>query len=282
MPSPSKKIDLKNLTFYPPESNKAIEMVRKWTYVLDTSIMIYDPEIMYRLGDSRIVLPAAVVKELDGLKNSPYRNTGRAARKAARILDMLGIYGNLAEGVELHTGGSVLLYHEYEAIDDLASAVDNRVVGAAIRLKRKWGDVVLLTMDSNMRTVSRAHGVRADFYPDCPNEVYGKPDNEPGTGRGRCSESHVPIRGMRALNVFFGALFFIGLFSGNTVFAFIATVFSIFHFAINRPLWKLYEKRRYRFRETWPDERWGIEPLNPANPGIDRYVTTTSHDDTLN
>ncbi len=38
------------------------------TYVLDTSVVIEDPEVFYRLGNRDIAVSAAVVKEIDRTK----------------------------------------------------------------------------------------------------------------------------------------------------------------------------------------------------------------------
>jgi rRNA-processing protein FCF1 len=138
------------------------------TYLLDTTVLLYDPDIFYRLK-GRIVVPTAVLKELDGLKRGE-GNTALSARKVARTLDVLGGYedcgahGALATGVRVSTGGSVVVYPFFETINDLDSEEDNRIVGAAIRLKRAGEDVVLLTLDTNMRTVARAYGVKPSPY----------------------------------------------------------------------------------------------------------------------
>ena len=37
-------------------------------YVLDTNVLVHDPEAILRFEDNDIVLPIAVIEELDGLK----------------------------------------------------------------------------------------------------------------------------------------------------------------------------------------------------------------------
>ncbi len=67
-------------------------MNKKKTYVLDTSVLIEDPDVFYKLGDGNIVLPTAVIREIDGLKRNPDPDDPRAkaSRKVARLLDRLG------------------------------------------------------------------------------------------------------------------------------------------------------------------------------------------------
>ena len=40
------------------------------TYVLDTNVLIQSPEALEAFEDNHIVLPLAVLEELDGLKNA--------------------------------------------------------------------------------------------------------------------------------------------------------------------------------------------------------------------
>ena len=138
-------------------------MTTSKTYVLDTTVLIEDPDVMYKLGNSLIVIPMAVIKELDGLKRSDVGSVAQAARAVARTLDRLGSYGDLREGVKLSSGGVLKVYNGSETVDGLASEADNRIVGAAVRLQREVSNVTLLTADGNMRTVARVNGVKAEI-----------------------------------------------------------------------------------------------------------------------
>ena len=59
--------------------------------VVDTCVFIKDPDIFYKVGNDEIVVPGAVIRELDGLKRhpNPENQKARAARKVSRILDEL-------------------------------------------------------------------------------------------------------------------------------------------------------------------------------------------------
>ena len=52
-------------------------------YVLDTSVVIEDPDVFSKFSDVDIIIPTAVVKEIDGLKKNPKRDETRAM--AARM-----------------------------------------------------------------------------------------------------------------------------------------------------------------------------------------------------
>ncbi|MEJ2068517.1 MAG: PIN domain-containing protein [Deltaproteobacteria bacterium] len=89
--------------------------------VLDTTVLVEDPEIMYKLGDATVVIPLAVLKELDGLKSSEKLLVAEAARVVGRMLDNFSSYANLTEGVKLSSGGTLAVYKGYEPLSALAS-----------------------------------------------------------------------------------------------------------------------------------------------------------------
>src|SRR5208283_2911636 len=139
---------------------------KKTTYVLDTTVLLYEPNLMYKLRDNVIVIPAVVIKEIDGLKRNRNENTAQAARQVARTLDLLGSFADLTEGVRLSTGGILRVSNEHMEIDALESKADNKILGTALLIKEvTGGKVVVLTTDTNMRTVARINKVKGEFYP---------------------------------------------------------------------------------------------------------------------
>ncbi len=61
----------------------------KKTYVLDTTVLIDFPDLIYQVGGTgtEIVIPISVIKELDGLKKNPNEMLARAARAVGAIRD---------------------------------------------------------------------------------------------------------------------------------------------------------------------------------------------------
>ena len=78
------------------------------TYVLDTNVLIQAPHALRCFEDNRVVLPLAVLEELDGLKNSEGER-GANARQAIRFLETLRRAGSLPDGVPLPGGGQIHL-----------------------------------------------------------------------------------------------------------------------------------------------------------------------------
>jgi predicted ribonuclease YlaK len=155
-------------------------MIRK-TYVLDTSVLIEDPDVLYKFKGNELVIPTAVIKEIDGLKRDPDHDSYRAkaAREVARTLDRLGSYQDIATGAKTSAGSVIRICTEYRVIDDLASKADNRIVGTAIKLKEETaGQVILVSTDGNMRNVTRAYKIRAENYPLCRGDAIDLPKTE--------------------------------------------------------------------------------------------------------
>jgi PhoH-like ATPase len=143
------------------------ELEMEKVFVLDTCVILEDPDVFFKLGRKWIVVPTAVIRELDGLKRSSDSKKACAARRAARTLDDLSYRQNITIGAITSAGSAVRIFNRYETLDDLESWADNRILGAAVRLKSENAhyNVVIVTKDRNMRTVGRVYGIEAENYP---------------------------------------------------------------------------------------------------------------------
>ena len=76
-------------------------------FVLDTNVILHDPNAIFSFGENAVVLPIYVVEELDQFKKA-INGLGRNARQIARELDALRkAEGRLSDGVPLPNGGSL-------------------------------------------------------------------------------------------------------------------------------------------------------------------------------
>jgi len=142
------------------------------TYILDTNVLLHDPESLFSFEDNAIVLPLSVIEELDRIKRRS-DEVGRNAREVSRRLDELRIRGRLSEGVGLANGGSVRIEingnqpdnHPY-GID--LNTTDNRILALAYALMNHGQTpVILVTKDLNLRIKADVLGLAAeDFYSD--------------------------------------------------------------------------------------------------------------------
>jgi PhoH-like ATPase len=110
--------------------------------VLDTSVLIADPNCLAAYPECAIVIPLTVIEELDGLKSRP-DDVGRAARAALRSLEELRTRagGSLARPVPLtDEPRSSTVHIEINGIQKHllnehgldAAKPDNRIIGAAL------------------------------------------------------------------------------------------------------------------------------------------------------
>lgn len=144
----------------------------KKTYILDTNVLLHDPESLFSFEDNSIVLPLSVIEELDRIKKRG-DEVGRNARDASRKLDDLRPLGRLSEGVELPSGGSIRIelngHKTYDLLDGVdLNNIDNRILALAYHLMHSENHpVVLVTKDLNLRIKADVLGISTeDFYSD--------------------------------------------------------------------------------------------------------------------
>lgn len=142
----------------------------KKTFILDTSVLVHDPQALNVFEDNDIIIPIAVLEEIDGHKKRQ-DEVGRNARRISAILDKLRSRGHLDTGVSLGEGqGIIRVELNHQEIDRLPSTldrvkVDNRIIAVALALKQSFsGPVVLVTKDINMRIKADALGIQAEDY----------------------------------------------------------------------------------------------------------------------
>ena len=142
----------------------------KKTYVLDTNVLLHDPQALFLFEDNDLVIPITVIEEIDRFKKDQ-SEIGRNARQVSRILDGLRSQGQLVQGVSLESGGilRVDLYTE-DLMKRLppelrADRGDNRILAVAMALKDDCQcPVVFVTKDTNLRIKADAVGLTVEDY----------------------------------------------------------------------------------------------------------------------
>ena len=142
----------------------------KKTYILDTNVLLHDPQALFHFEENDVVIPITVVEEIDGFKKD-LSEIGRNARQISRFLDGLRRNGHLVGGVDLEKGGmlTVALYAE-DAMRRLPPELridrgDNRILAVALEMKEKCAcPVVFVTKDTNLRIKADAVGLTAEDY----------------------------------------------------------------------------------------------------------------------
>lgn len=149
------------------------------TYVVDTNVLIQAPYAINCFEDNRVVLPVAVLEELDHLKKAE-GETGANARKAIRLLEQLRHQGDLLTGVKLEHGGTIRIEKNFVDVvlpPDLPDdKMDNRILKVCRGLE---GEVILVTKDILLRIKAQIIGIRAEDF--TTEQVSGR--EEQYTGR---------------------------------------------------------------------------------------------------
>ncbi len=140
------------------------------TFVLDTSVLLADPGALARFAEHEVVVPIAVIGELETKRDHP--ELGYFARAALRSLDDIRLkYGRLDQAIQINPEGgtlSVELNHTdlssmpYGFLRDGTN--DSRILAIAKNLMTDGKDVVLVTKDLPLRVKASSVGVEAQEY----------------------------------------------------------------------------------------------------------------------
>ena len=142
-------------------------------FVIDTSVLLYDKNSIEAFSNNDIVLPMAVLEELDRFKEKP-GVVGEAARHVNRFLDNLREVEyedqwKLIKDLDIRIAFDTESLTKDEHIDLDISRNDNKIIACALRLKKLHPGVKVnvITKDINLRVKCDALGVWAeDYYKD--------------------------------------------------------------------------------------------------------------------
>lgn len=138
----------------------------KKTFILDTNVLIHDPLSFLKFQDNIVIIPIAVIEELDTFKNYADEK-GKNVRIVSRKLDELRASGRLDKGVKTKDSGIIKIEMEKEFIlpDGFTkNHMDNRILNTAYSFYKKNKNTILVSKDINLRLKAEAIGLRAEDY----------------------------------------------------------------------------------------------------------------------
>lgn len=137
------------------------------TYVLDTNVLIQSPYALFSFEENKVVIPIAVLEELDALKNDDGER-GENARQSIRLLEKLRQTGNIFEGVLIESGGVIKIEANYSSIElpfgFHNDSNDNRILKVCKGLMDNEEHVILVTKDIIVRLKSQMLGINAEDF----------------------------------------------------------------------------------------------------------------------
>jgi len=138
-------------------------------YVLDTNVLLHDPQSVLNFKANNVLIPIDVIEELDRFKRES-NELGSNARQFSRTLDKLREKGKLNKGVRLENGGCLrVVFPDKNENGHLVlgnKTVDSRIVamGLAIQKAEPKIPTIIVSKDINLRLKADAFGLDAQDY----------------------------------------------------------------------------------------------------------------------
>ncbi|MGE4106366.1 MAG: PhoH family protein [Bacteriovoracia bacterium] len=149
-------------------------------FILDTNVILFDPQAINKFGNNDVIIPMVVVEEVDRFKREMSEN-GRHARQFSRLIDEMRKDGELSKGVKLPNGGILRVELETSGlalpVELNRDSADNRILALVIHNKKSQPKrpVVFVTKDINLRIKADALGLTAEDYEPSnlePDQLY--------------------------------------------------------------------------------------------------------------
>jgi predicted ribonuclease YlaK len=133
-------------------------------YILDTSVLIADPQSFKSFKNSDVILPLVVLEELDKLKKMP-GSAGKNARVSIKLLENISASApDMSAGLLLDD--DIFLSISFAGDDQKEAYGDNRILACARFLRKEYpaDNIILVSNDINLRWRARVFGLMAEGY----------------------------------------------------------------------------------------------------------------------
>ncbi len=142
----------------------------KKNYIVDTNVLVHDPQAIFKFEDNELIVPIYVLEEIDRFKRDTTER-GRNAREVARIFDSLReAHGSLSKGIPVNSQGTLRVYVPEQrarlAIALEPGSGDHAIIQTAIEIRdsRPEETTIFITMDVNLRIRADALGLTTQAY----------------------------------------------------------------------------------------------------------------------
>lgn len=156
--------------------NQIMDKIKK-TYVLDTNVLLHNPNALLMFQEHHVVIPSIVIDELDNHKTDK-DEVGANARAVGRLLNRLtneNTDKNMISGIPLPGGGTLQVKYktslqDVEMIKGWRNSADLHILGVCAAIIDELSDtntnsqVVLVTNDVMMRLKADVMGIKSENY----------------------------------------------------------------------------------------------------------------------
>jgi len=139
-------------------------------YIIDTNVMVHDPDFIYKFEDNNIIIPIICIEELDNLKKRE-GIVGYHARSAAREINNLRKIGDLHQGVTLANGGTIRIELNNNDLSCLPNGFDftkndTKILAITKNISKNNKEIstILVTKDLYMAIKGDALGIVIQDY----------------------------------------------------------------------------------------------------------------------
>jgi len=135
------------------------------TYVLDTNVLLSDPNSIFNFGEHDVVIPLVTLEELDG-KKQEQSEIGRNARAFGRIIDQLREQGDLRVCVRLGEKKGCLMVDtaDEDSVEKIPTDLDHKKADVKILAVALKNNAILVTKDILLRVIADSIGVISEDY----------------------------------------------------------------------------------------------------------------------
>lgn len=137
-------------------------------YIIDTNVMIHDPEFMYNFSDNNITIPLLCIEELDNLKRREGL-VGFHARTVAKNLKKIMEKGDINKGVKLGNGTLIRVELNHMNTDVLPNGFDvnkndSKILAVVKNIQNIDDRTIFVTKDLYMAIKGRSLGIEVQDY----------------------------------------------------------------------------------------------------------------------
>jgi len=135
-------------------------------FVLDTNVLIHNPQALNSFADNNVVIPMTVIEELDTFKSASDKK-GMHSRQVLREIDSLVKKDAITKGARMKNGGTLWIKMSAEKIQLPGMSLeknDNKILSVAKEIQEQGGVVFFISKDLNARIKAEALGIKARDY----------------------------------------------------------------------------------------------------------------------
>ena len=144
-------------------------MARK-AFVIDTNVLLHDPDAIGKFRDNDVIIPLVVLEELDGMKRLS-DELGKNARQILRYIDALKDRkkGDFNSGVQVENDVLVKISVDIKPLEKNGFPLpidrnSNKILLVAYKIREGGQRVVVVSKDFVMRVKAEAIGIEAEDY----------------------------------------------------------------------------------------------------------------------